>query len=188
MAGNKQRKTRLCPICGLQRDAGGMNLHFLKAHAGYNLKDYPEEQPEDVGSLRSNGHVPRESQVVPLETEIAGGGGDKTPPPKPPVDTSANGAPNPRERNKPAKAALGIEDAALLVITPRRFEFNSTFVWQAQAVTEREWGWKHTDNIGDWLDTYLWWSMKKFGIVLGGYVVLNRSENREREESLEEVD
>lgn len=63
------------------------------------------------------------------------------------------------------------EDAAILAITPRRFEASSTLIWQAKYVTEKEWGWKHTESIGDWLDTFIWYCMKKFGVTLLGYTV-----------------
>ena len=67
--------------------------------------------------------------------------------------------------------ARTIEEAALLTVVPKSFVVNSSLVWQAKYVTEREFNWKHTDDIGEWLDTYLWWTMKKLGVVLGGYVV-----------------
>ncbi len=56
-------------------------------------------------------------------------------------------------------------------VAPKSFTVNSTLVMQAKYVTEKEWGWKPTENIGDWLDTFIWWSMRKFGVTIDGYVI-----------------
>jgi len=71
------------------------------------------------------------------------------------------------------KTTADLEEAAIIAISPRRFELTSSLLWQAMEVTRREWGWNEL-SPGDWLDTYLYETMRQRGILLGGYVKLER--------------
>ena len=72
-----------------------------------------------------------------------------------------------------ARASTIPEEASIITITPRRFETTSALIWQAKLVTELEWGWPKFP-MQDWLDTLLYITFKQRGILLGGYVVLDR--------------
>ena len=80
-----------------------------------------------------------------------------------------NGA-SPHPRQQPGKFAATLEEAASVLIAPNQFTTSSTLIWQAKLVTEKEWGWPEMP-LGDWLDTYLWFTMKQRGVILGGYIV-----------------
>lgn len=75
------------------------------------------------------------------------------------------------------KLTTKFEEAAVLTFVPRRFEVNSQLFAQAKLVTEREWGWPVL-SPGDWLDTYLYFTMKQRGIILGAYQVVEEKEVR----------
>ena len=66
-----------------------------------------------------------------------------------------------------------IAEAAIIAISPRRFEFSCSLLWQAMEVTRREWNWPEL-SPGDWIDTFLYYTMKQRGIILGGYQVVRR--------------
>ena len=45
-------------------------------------------------------------------------------------------------------------------------------------VTRREWGWNEL-SPSDWLDTFLYETMKQHGIILGSYVKLDRRKGQD---------
>lgn len=78
----------------------------------------------------------------------------------------------------PAKAsASSIQESISIAITPRRFEMSSTLLWQALNAAVQEWNWPKDMSPEDFLDTYLYYSFKQRGILLGGYQVLEERKN-----------
>ena len=92
-------------------------------------------------------------------------------------DISATSSKKSAQRQTVSRPATSIEEANTVVVNPRRFEMSSLLLWQAKLATEREWGWP-VYPPGDWLDTFLFNAFKKFGIVLGGYVVVKDEEDK----------
>lgn len=71
----------------------------------------------------------------------------------------------------PAKAVT-LAEAVRVRIIPREFALDSSnLFWQAMEVAINEWGWPEDIRPQDFLDTYLYVTMKQRGIILGGYQV-----------------
>ena len=73
------------------------------------------------------------------------------------------------------KTTASLEEAAIITISPRRYELSSSLIWLAMKVARREWGWNEL-SPSDWLDTYLYETLKQRGIILGSYMKLDRRE------------
>ena len=86
-----------------------------------------------------------------------------------------------------ARASTIPEEASIITITPRRFETTSALLWQAKMVTEHEWHWPKL-SMQDWLDTFLYYAFKQRGIILGGYVVLDKEQRRGNGSEEQEAD
>ena len=71
------------------------------------------------------------------------------------------------------QTTTNLEEAAIIAISPRRFELSSSLFWLAMEVTRREWNWPEL-SPQDWLDTYLYETMKQRGIILGSYMKVDR--------------
>ena len=61
-----------------------------------------------------------------------------------------------------------LAEAQVVAFIPKEFRANSVLLQVAKAVCENEWKWPNM-SLGDWLDTYLYITMKQRGIVLGSY-------------------
>lgn len=92
---------------------------------------------------------------------------DKTLPLKP------QNKPSEYQTKHSAKTALSFDEASVVAFIPKEFKANSLLLSVAKAVTEKEWLWPRLD-IGDWLDSYLYYTMLQRGIVLGSYTVLDK--------------
>lgn len=79
------------------------------------------------------------------------------------------------KRAAPVAPARVLDEATTVIVSPRRFEIDSVLLWQAKAVTEREWNWPQL-SPGDWLDTFLYHMMRAHGIILGAYQVVRRGD------------
>jgi len=62
-------------------------------------------------------------------------------------------------------------EAALVCISPKVFETSSTLLWLAREAAIKHWGWSEDITPEDFLDTYLYFSFKQYGIILGSYMV-----------------
>ena len=69
-----------------------------------------------------------------------------------------------------------LDEAALIVVSPRRFELSSALFWQAKKVTEVFWKWPVLSE-GDWLDTFLYHAMKQRGYILGAVQYVGDDKN-----------
>ena len=133
-----------CPLCGKEIATTGANFHFKAAHPGRSQQEFPE-------TFKGKGKE-RNEEARPAPA---------APPAEPLGRTAQNGHASP----------VALQESVLLTIRPQRFDATSTLVWMAKEITEKEWGWEHTEDIGTWLDTYIWYTMKRFGVSLLGYVV-----------------
>ncbi len=138
-----------CPLgCGSQVHRRGLSGHIQRAHP-----DVTSEARKDI----------LQKALISSEASAKDGAG------APGSSQSPGEATTPKA---PQRLLGSVEDAAILGFTPRRFEVNSTLLWQAKYVCEHEWGWPEMD-MGDWLDTFMFYAFKRFGVVLMGYVVEN---------------
>lgn len=74
--------------------------------------------------------------------------------------------------------ASSLSEAATLFIIPRKFEMSSLLLWQAMEVAINEWGWPRDITPEDFLDTYLYQTMKQRGIILGAYKVVDEEKGQ----------
>jgi len=79
-----------------------------------------------------------------------------------------------------ALRASSASEANVLAIIPKSFTVNSLLLQVAKKVTEEEWHWPAMD-MGDWIDTYLFWTMKQRGVVIGSYQMVPRNGNHSEE-------
>jgi len=126
-----------------------------------------EDQPKSKsGGNRGNGHNPTDDDSSSDKGKGGkgkgkGGKGDKG-----------------KTQSVATKTVSTIGEANIVTIIPRSFTTSSHLIWQAKTVTEREWGWPQMEP-GDWLDTYLFMTMKQRGITLGGYTIEERKKKEE---------
>lgn len=80
-------------------------------------------------------------------------------------------APGALAPGKVGKGTATLAEANVVAFVPRRLEVSSLLLMVAKEVTEREWGWPEM-QVGDWLDTYLYWTLRQRGIVVGAYQVI----------------
>lgn len=101
--------------------------------------------------------------------------GDKPSADTPPANSS-DAKPKPAGTKKTTfmKTEL-LEEANILEIMPKVLTFSSATAWLAKRFTELEWGWPVMD-MGDWLDTYIYHTLKQRGVTLG-YHIENRKDN-----------
>lgn len=67
-----------------------------------------------------------------------------------------------------SRIATNLAEAQIVAFIPKEFRANSVLLQVAKSVCEQEWHWPNLP-IGDWLDTYLYLTMRQRGIVLGSY-------------------
>lgn len=95
---------------------------------------------------------------------------------EPEQDTVATESAVPSEGKKAqekaaARTTPNLADAVSVTIVPKTMTINSTLFQIAKVVTEREWNWPEMEP-GDWLDTYLYETMKQRGVTIGAYHVV----------------
>ncbi len=132
---------------------------------------------------------PEEPEVVEPNTESEPGTTtntttDETPDPEdkiplPPEDKK-KGKKTEKPKNQMALRAATASEANVLAIIPKSFTVNSLLLQVAKKVTEEEWHWPVMD-MGDWIDTYLFWTMKQRGVVIGSYQMVSRNGNHSEE-------
>ncbi len=101
------------------------------------------------------------------------------PPAKSNGHSSPADAPISKATTSPVKTA-DIGEAVSVMIAPKRFEMESTLLWQAREVAIREWDWPTDISPGDFLDTYLFESFKQRGVMLGAYQIEDRNRGRDQ--------
>jgi len=74
------------------------------------------------------------------------------------------------------KVATSAETASFFSIVPKTFSFSAMLLQMTKRICETEWGWPEMD-MGDFLDTYLFWTMKQRGVEMGGYQILGKNGN-----------
>lgn len=79
-------------------------------------------------------------------------------------------------RSEISTKAANAAEANIIEVVSRRVEINSMLLQIAKKVTEEEWNWPVLE-MGDWLDTFLFWTMKQKGIVIGAYQVTDISDS-----------
>lgn len=97
---------------------------------------------------------------------------------KPLGDAEENPEPTGKQKAKPKTLTLAktLGEANILSFTPKEFKVSSTLFHMVKHITEvePEWGpWPEMDE-SDWLDTFFYHVMLKFGYVLGGYQKVRR--------------
>lgn len=78
---------------------------------------------------------------------------------------------------KGVKVATTLAEAQTLTIYPKSFTMSSTLVWQAREAAIRELGWPADITAEDFLDSWLFLSMKAQGILLGGYQLIGSNDH-----------
>lgn len=78
------------------------------------------------------------------------------------------------------KAASTAEQANVFVIRPQKYEVSSMLLLIAKQVCEVEWKWPPL-AMEDWLDTYLFETLRQRGVVIGAYQLLQPSDGRPEE-------
>lgn len=67
-----------------------------------------------------------------------------------------------------------VQPGQVVKVLPREFTMTSTLLWQAREAAIREWGWPANISLEDFVDTWLYLSFKANGIVLGGYMKVEK--------------
>ena len=146
-----------CKYCGVEVTVG----QYLK-HCWDNHRPEMEEQASRGGAHRwAKSDAKREEEAAENEPLVAKEPVAEPPPAKP-------------KREKIAQT-ITLEEANVIAFVPKELRTTSTLLQMAKVVTEREWGWPVLE-IGDWIDTYLFYTMKQRGIILGGYQVIERGD------------
>lgn len=113
--------------------------------------------------FRLMGKAPK---VIPEKSESTGGEGSSG---------EHKGSKSDKSNGQGSRFTTTLAEASMVAFVPKELRTTSTLLQIAKAVTEREWSWPEME-IGDWLDTYLFHTMKQRGIILGGYQVLTKEE------------
>lgn len=127
--------------------------------------------------------VPKE-QTEADETTTTGTTSEDTPSDE--EDKTSQDDKPPKKKKAPLKTtatalrAASAAEANVLAIIPKSFTVNSLLLQVAKKVTEEEWHWPVMD-MGDWIDTYLFWTMKQRGVVIGSYQMVSRNGNHNEE-------
>jgi len=79
----------------------------------------------------------------------------------------------PKEEKPKLQTATNVAEANIIRIVPKVFTVNSLLLQVAQKVCETEWGWPEME-MGDFIDTYFYFTMKQRGILLGAYQKLEK--------------
>jgi transposase-like protein len=83
------------------------------------------------------------------------------------VATVATGTPEkPKPSPKLARTATDFSEAQLVTFVPKTFTTSSIMMQIAMAITQNKWNWPKM-SPGDWLDTYIYWTMRQRGIRIG---------------------
>ncbi len=69
------------------------------------------------------------------------------------------------------KTTTVIEEASIFANVPKKMEFTSVLLPLAKHVCEKEWHWPVL-SLGDFVDTFLYETMKQRGIILSAYQVV----------------
>jgi ParB family chromosome partitioning protein len=67
------------------------------------------------------------------------------------------------------KSAAAPEEANIFVVTTKKYEISSMLLLIAKHVCEVEWNWPKM-SVDDFVDTYLYYTMKQRGIVIGAHM------------------
>lgn len=148
-------KMQTCRFCGDPVEASQMFKHEWSAHRPERLIELEEAR--------------KKAHVIKYEGSEASGkkNGHKTSP------GSSSGSASSAETKAAVKTA-DIGEAVSVTIAPKRFEMESTLLWQAMQAAIREWDWPTDITPADFLDTYLFESFKQRGVILGAYQVVDR--------------
>jgi hypothetical protein len=183
MSGHQKLKVMPCPYCTRHRHIQPLgwanhlrNKHpDLPTHTPYP-SDWTRTPAHSEPSARGGGEE-RPSAETPEEENAGGdggGGGERDRQDRGGHDEVVN-------RMAPAPSGCvrkvgGVQESAFVSVLPRHFQMTSALLCSAMCVTEREWGWPEME-AGEWLDNYLYHSMKRFGYVLGAYRVVRPRED-----------
>ena len=116
--------------------------------------------------------------VVVDNTVTAEGNG--SPSGQQPDNNGNNSKPQPQAQKKStpvvtptgAKLTNNISEAVSLSITPKAFTMNSSLLWAAMEAVKREWHWPANMTPEQFLDTFLYESLKQRGLLISSYTVL----------------
>ncbi len=89
---------------------------------------------------------------------------------------STDGTKTPAAGTPGTSKVSDIADANSLQIVPTTHQFSSTILFLAKRYTEVEWNWPEM-SVGDWLDTYIYNTLKQRGVTLGYSVREESNEN-----------
>ncbi len=103
-----------------------------------------QKAQERRGNFQSSRDSPQDSQGSPGTTKVQ------------------------KPREEPLKATLSPEEANVFVIRPQKYEINSLFILIAKHICENEWKWPEK-TVSQWLDLYLFHTMRQRGYVIGAY-------------------
>ncbi|MFA5187678.1 MAG: hypothetical protein WC551_14450 [Patescibacteria group bacterium] len=87
-------------------------------------------------------------------------------------------SPTPEKLDKATvtKVATNAETASFFSVVPKTFAFSSMLLQMTKKICETEWAWPEMD-MGDFLDTYLFWTMQQRGVIIGGYQMVSKNGN-----------
>lgn len=161
-----------------------------KARAAY-MRDYRQRKAAKDGTgERADPAV----NPMPGEEGVNPGVNPVNPPPGPgnakgpPTDTKPPGKANGSKPTLKKVAATTPQPGQILRILPREFTMSSTLLWQAREAAIREMGWPPDITLEDFVETWFALSFKANGIILGGYMKVEKNGHKSyTEEEVEEV-
>jgi len=83
----------------------------------------------------------------------------------------------------PGRVTGDVNQAAFIVVTPKEFRTQSSLIWRAQRVSEIIWGWPRMEP-GDFIDTYLYYSFRQFGVGLDDFYLLEDRKDGEGKDGI----
>lgn len=83
----------------------------------------------------------------------------------------------PKPREEAFKTTTSPEEANVFVIKPLKYDINSLFILIAKHICENEWKWPEM-SVSQWLDSYLFHTMRQRGYVIGAYQKSEVSDGR----------
>lgn len=158
-------KTKQCDICGAEVTYDPPRLSYAKAMADHKSAKHPEV-------LRALMAKAREKRWEAKKKEGTNNKSDNQEHVTEEVVTQQLTSPKNETRGATkdtSTTTTSLERATTLVVKPQKMEINSMLFQIAKKICEIEWGWPEL-SPEDWLDTYLFETMRQRGYLIGAYM------------------
>ncbi len=152
-------RTITCSFC-----KRAISYDLTVTSSGKAIMDHKQaEHPSEMKELREKALAAKRQKAQERKGSPPGSPGS------PPGSQESLGVTNVQKpREDVLKPAPSPEQANVFVIRPQKYEINSLFILIAKHICENEWKWPEM-SMSQWLDSYLFHTMRQRGYVIGAY-------------------